>query len=43
MKWNAFQADPAWHTARDESEKNGLLIANIKSAFLKPTAFSTVK
>ena len=20
-KWNAFQADPAWHKARDDSEK----------------------
>jgi hypothetical protein len=42
-KWNAFQADPAWHKARDESEKDGLLIANINSAFLRPTAFSAVK
>ena len=42
-KWNAFQADPAWHKARDESEKDGPLIANIKSSFLRPTAFSSVK
>jgi len=42
-KWNAFQADPAWHKARDDSEKNGPLIANIKSAFLRPTAFSAVQ
>ena len=42
-KWNAFQADPAWHKARDESEKDGLLIANINSAFLRPTTFSAVK
>ena len=42
-KWNAFQADPAWHKARDESEKDGLLIANINSSFLRPTAFSAVK
>jgi hypothetical protein len=41
--WNAFQADPAWHQARDESEKAGPIIANIKSAFLRPTAFSSVK
>jgi len=41
--WNAFQADPAWHKARDESEKGGPIIANIKSAFLQPTAFSSVK
>jgi hypothetical protein len=41
--WDAFQADPAWHKARDESEKGGPIIANIKSAFLRPTAFSAVK
>ena len=41
--WNAFQADPAWHKARDESEKDGPIIANIKSALLRPTAFSAVK
>jgi NIPSNAP len=42
-KWNAFQADPAWHKARDDSEKDGPMIANIKSAFLRPTAFSAMK
>ena len=41
--WAAFQADPAWIKARDESERDGLIIANIKSAFLRPTAFSAVK
>jgi hypothetical protein len=41
-KWNAFQADPAWHKARDDSERNGPLIAK-KSAFLRPTAFSAVQ
>ena len=33
QKWNAFQADPEWHKARDESEKDGLIIANIKTSF----------
>ena len=42
-KWTAFMADPEWITARAESEKDGLIIANIKSAFLQPTAFSAVK
>jgi len=42
-KWNAFQADPAWHKARDDSERNGPLIDNINSAFLWPTAFSAVQ
>ncbi|MBN8965756.1 MAG: NIPSNAP family protein, partial [Rhizobiales bacterium] len=43
QKWNAFQADPAWHTARDDSEKNGPLIANINSLILRPTAFSAIR
>jgi hypothetical protein len=42
-KWNAFQADPEWHRARDESEKDGLIIANIKTAMLRPTAFSELR
>ena len=42
-KWATFQADPAWHKARDESEKDGPIIANIKSSFLRPMAFSSVK
>ena len=43
QKWTAFQADPEWHKARDDSEKDGLLIANIKSAFLRPTPFSAIR
>jgi NIPSNAP len=42
-KWNTFQADPAWHKARDESEASGPIIANIKSSFMRPTTFSSVK
>ena len=41
--WNTFQSDPAWHSARSESEKDGPIIANITSAFLVPTAFSAMK
>ena len=41
--WETFLADPAWIKARDDSERDGPIIANIKSAFLKPTAFSAVK
>ena len=42
-KWNAFKADPAWHQARDDSEKDGPIIANINSQILRPTAFSAMK
>jgi hypothetical protein len=35
----------AWESLaeRDDSEKDGLILANIKSSFLRPTAFSAVK
>ena len=42
-KWNTFAADPAWLKVRDDSEKDGPIIANIKSSFLRPTAFSALK
>ena len=42
-KWGAFMADPAWISARADSEKDGPIIANIKSTILQPTAFSSVK
>jgi len=43
QKWETFLADPAWIKARDDSERDGPIIANIKSSFLRPTAFSAVK
>lgn len=42
-KWAAFVADPAWHKARDDSERDGQIIDNISSQFLAPTAFSALK
>jgi len=42
-KWAAFAADPAWHQVRDDSERDGQIIANISSQLLAPTAFSAVK
>jgi NIPSNAP len=41
--WGAFLADPAWIKVREETEKDGPIIANIRSSLLKPTAFSAVK
>ncbi|MER8654546.1 NIPSNAP family protein [Mesorhizobium sp. M0847] len=43
VKWKAFITDPAWLEARDESERDGPILANISSQFLAPTAFSSVK
>lgn len=41
--WNGFAADPEWHAARAETEKNGAIVANIENMFLVPTAFSKIK
>jgi hypothetical protein len=41
--WGAFQVDPAWIKVRTDTEKDGPIIANVRSSFLKPTAFSSVK
>ena len=42
-KWSAFQADPAWLAARDASERDGPINANVTNQLLTPTAFSVVK
>jgi len=42
-KWTAFQNDPAWQQAREESERAGPIVANISNQILTPTAFSAIK
>ena len=42
-KWTAFATDPAWHKVRDESERDGQVVANISNQLLAPAAFSSVK
>lgn len=41
--WTAFQNDPLWRKVRDESERDGAIVANISSQLLTPTAFSALK
>jgi hypothetical protein len=41
--WKAFQADPEWHKARDESHKNGVLVKEVQSVYLDPTDYSPIK
>ncbi len=43
VKWKAFTTDPVWLNARDESEADGPIIANISNQLLAPTSFSSVK
>jgi hypothetical protein len=42
-KWNAFQADPEWQSARAQTEANGAIVANVKNFILGPTPYSSVK
>jgi NIPSNAP len=42
-RWTAFQNDPAWHKVRDESERDGPIVASIRNQILKPTSFSALK
>ena len=42
-KWDAFMADPEWIEARAESERDGLIVANVESSFMRPTTFSSLQ
>ena len=41
-KWNAFLSDPEWLHVRDESEKDGAIVAHISNQVLSPTSFSAL-
>jgi hypothetical protein len=41
-KWTAFTRDPDWLAARDASERDGQIVANVTNELLAPTAFSSV-
>lgn len=41
--WAAFRADPEWKAAKAASEKNGTLVKDVKSEFLKATDYSPIK
>ncbi len=41
--WKAFQQDPDWKKARDESEKGGKLVAKVEQVFMTPTDYSPIK
>ena len=41
--WRAFAADPEWHAARAESEKNGRLAEKVESVILMATDYSPIK
>ena len=38
--WDAFRADPEWHKARDESEKDGKIVAKADAVYMTLAEFS---
>ena len=42
-KWDAFQADPEWQSARKASEMNGPLVQRVVNKLWKPTSFSPLQ
>lgn len=42
-KWNAFQADQDWISARAKTEAAGPIVAQVTNEILAPTGFSAVK
>jgi uncharacterized protein (DUF1330 family) len=41
--WEAFNKDPEWQKAREESHKNGVLVNKFESVYLEPTDYSEMK
>jgi hypothetical protein len=41
--WKAFQDDPDWKKAKDESEKDGKLVDHVVSVYMNPTDYSPLK
>jgi len=38
--WRSFATDPEWARVREESERNGPLVAHIENRIMAPTDFS---
>ena len=42
-KWEAFQRDPEWQSARAKTEEDGPLVARVNNQLWRPTHFSPMK
>lgn len=41
--WKAFREDPEWIKAKEESEKDGVLVQKVESKFMNSTDYSPIK
>ncbi len=42
-KWEAFANDPAWHAIEADSERDGPIVANVTSTYMRPASFSPLR
>ncbi len=41
--WNAFLVDPAWQRARDDSHRDGPIVARVRNEIWQPTPYSPMR
>ena len=41
--WASFRADPDWPGIVDESQKDGIILKNVRNQLLTPTAYSPLQ
>jgi NIPSNAP len=41
--WGAFMADPEWLRVREESQRDGPILARVRNEIWQPTAYSAMK
>ena len=41
--WNAFIADPDWQRVRDESQRDGPIVARVRNEIWQPTPYSPLQ
>jgi hypothetical protein len=41
--WGAFMADPEWQRVRDETQRDGPIVAHVRNEIWQPTAYSAMK
>lgn len=41
--WAAFRADPEWQRISEETQRDGRIVSNVQSVFLRATDFSPMK
>ena len=41
--WESFRADPEWADVEEESQRNGIIVKNVRNELLVPTPYSPLQ